>query len=87
VKNRKTKTTVEIHEVYVIRQAEISAPVLCAECATGAPSMVTPEEAAVVAGIAVRRVYRLVEAGSVHYFEAEDGSLLVCLNSMTMTRS
>jgi hypothetical protein len=70
VKTRKTKTTIEIHQVYVIRQPESYAVVLCSECAMGVASMVTPDEAALVVQIPVRRVYRLIEAGLIHYLEA-----------------
>lgn len=85
MKTRKTKTTIEIHQVYVIRQPESCAAVLCSECATGAASMVTPEEAAIVTGVARRSIYRLIEAGLIHYLEGEDNSLLVCLNSLPTT--
>jgi hypothetical protein len=85
VKTRKTKTTIEIHQVYVIRQGEGLASVLCSECLCGKASMVTPEDAALVAEIPVRQIYRLVEAGLIHYLEGEDNSLLVCLNSLPTT--
>ncbi len=79
---RKTKTTIEIHQAYVIRQGENFAPVLSSECVTGAASMVTPEEAATVTGVPRRSIYRLIEGGLIHYLEAADDSLLVCLNSI-----
>jgi hypothetical protein len=82
VKRRRTKTTIAIHQVYVVREPESFAPVLCPECATGAASMVTPEEAASATGVARRSIYRLIEAGLIHYLEATDDSLLVCLNSI-----
>lgn len=82
MKTRRTKTTIEIHQVYLVRQGESFAPVLCSDCATGVASMVTPEEAANVTGVPRRSIYRLVEAGLIHYLEAADDSLLVCLNSI-----
>lgn len=82
MKTRRTKTTIEIHQVYVIRQPGSSIPVLCPECATEVASMVTPEEAASVTGVPRRSIYRLIEAGLIHYLEATDDSLLVCLNSI-----
>jgi len=44
--------------------------------------MITPNEAAKLAGISSRSVYRLVEAESIHFTETRDGSLLICLNSL-----
>jgi hypothetical protein len=82
VKTRRTKTTIAIHQVYLVRQGESFAPVLCSECATGLASMVTPEEAATVTGVPRRSIYRLIEAGLIHYLEEADDSLLVCLNSI-----
>lgn len=44
--------------------------------------MVTPEAAAVVAGVSTRTVYRWVEAGKIHFAETPAGLVLVCLNSL-----
>ena len=46
--------------------------------------MLNPEEASALAGVTTRHVYRLVEAGRVHFREAAGGSLLVCLGSLLM---
>jgi hypothetical protein len=53
----------------------------CTECAPGAP-LLTPEEAAPVAGLSVRALYRLVEDGLIHFKETPDGLLLVCLGKL-----
>ena len=44
--------------------------------------MITPDEAAKLAGMSSRSLYRLVEAESIHFTETHDGSLLICLNSL-----
>ena len=44
--------------------------------------MVTPEEAALLAGLAARTIYRRVEGGSVHFTESADGTLLICADSI-----
>jgi excisionase family DNA binding protein len=44
--------------------------------------MVTAEEAAAVAGVTRRTIYRWVEAQSVHFAETPDGALLICLDSL-----
>ena len=40
--------------------------------------MLRPEEAAALAGLTAREVYRLAEAGSIHFAETADGLLLIC---------
>ena len=86
MKKRTTKTTIEIHQVYAIRQAEAFAPLLCSECATDEASMITPDEAAMVTGISTRTIYLWVEDGIIHFRETPNGSLLVCLNSFPLTK-
>lgn len=81
-KSRKSEKTFEIHEFYVIRTGSGSLPALCTECATGDAIMVAPEQAAAVAHVPVRIIYRWVELGVVHYKEGPDGSLAVCLKSL-----
>jgi hypothetical protein len=81
-KRHRTEKTVEIHEVYVIRSTSGALPALCAECATGDALMVSPEQAAVIAAVPVRAVYRWVEAGMIHYNEAAGGSIVVCVKSL-----
>jgi hypothetical protein len=81
-KTRRTEKTVEIHEVYVIRQTSGPLPALCVECPTGDAIMVAPEQAAVIAAVPARTIYRWVESGMVHYKEARDGSLVVCVRSL-----
>lgn len=86
-KTRKTEKAVEIHEFYVVRTTSGSMPALCEVCSSGDAYMVAPEQAAAVTHVALRNIYRAVETGSVHYREATDGSLVVCLKSLTITRN
>ena len=44
--------------------------------------MLRSEEAAAVAGVSTRVIYRLIEAGAIHYIETPAGLLRVCLNSV-----
>ena len=82
---RRTEKTVEIHEFYVIRTASGSLPALCVECSTGDAIMIPPEHAAAVAHVPVRMIYRWVETGVIHYKEAPNGSLIVCVKSLPAT--
>lgn len=81
-KRRRTEKTVEIHEVYVIRQTSGALPALCVECPTGDAIMVAPEQAAIIAAVPVRTIYRWVETKMIHYKEAHDGSIVVCVKSL-----
>lgn len=81
-KTRRTEKTVEIHEFYAIRNASGSLPALCADCSTGDAFMLAPDQAAVLAHVPTRMIYRRIETGSVHYSEAPDGSIVVCVRSL-----
>ena len=82
---RRTEKMVEIHEFYVIRSASGSLPPLCGECSIGDAIMVAPEQAAVLAQVPVRMIYRWVETGSIHYKEGSNGSIIVCVRSLPTT--
>ena len=84
-KTRKTEKAVEIHEFYVIRSSSGSLPVLCVQCSTGDAIMVAPEHAAVIANVPVRIIYRWIETAAIHYREAPNGALIVCLKSLPVT--
>jgi len=43
---------------------------------------VTADEAANLAGVTARTVYRWVEQGKVHFTETAAGKVLVCVNSL-----
>jgi len=84
-KTRKTEKAVEIHEFYIIRSRSGSLPALCVECSTGDAIMVAPEQAAVLAHVPVRMIYRWVETKEIHSKEGPDGSLIVCIKSLPIT--
>jgi hypothetical protein len=81
-KTHKTEKAIEIHEFYVVRSASGSLPALCAECASGDAVMIAAEQAAVVAHVPVRMIYRWVETAAIHYRELPNGSVAVCLKSL-----
>jgi hypothetical protein len=49
--------------------------------------VVTAEEAAVLFGIALRALYREIEAGELLFEETAAGSVLICLHSLHQTAS
>ena len=86
-KTRRTERIVEIHEFYAIRTASGSLPALCVECSQGDAIMLAPDHAALLSHVPTRMIYRLVETGSIHYREAPNGSLFVCVRSLVAARN
>lgn len=80
-KKKRTEMVVEREQVLVIRRLDDRQPRWCAECA-GQAQMVSVDEAAVLAGLSERTIYRRVEAGQLHFAESTDGLLLVCVKSL-----
>ena len=76
-KTRRTRTTVEEHELIVIRGSRRLNRVLCANCSEAAV-LVTIEEAVKMSGISARAIYHLLEAGEVHFAETAEGLTLIC---------
>ncbi|MDQ3586540.1 MAG: hypothetical protein M3407_12285 [Acidobacteriota bacterium] len=76
-KKRRSETTIELHEVLMIRRTAGLSINWCAECAAEV-EMLTPEEAAATAGVGARIIYRRIEAGQLHFTETPDGRLLIC---------
>jgi hypothetical protein len=54
---------------------------LCAACGDEV-WMVTIDQAAILARVNSRDVYREVEAGMLHFIETNEGLVLVCFNSL-----
>lgn len=77
---RRTEITVE-EQIRVVRRARVSPGVSCLQCA-GESWMVTPEEAALAAGVNARAIYRWVEQNRIHFHESASGSLVVCPRSV-----
>ena len=53
----------------------------CSGCGAEA-TMITPQQAAALAGVTVRTIYQWVESNRVHFIETGDGLLLVCVNTL-----
>ena len=77
-KTRRAVTTIETHEVWVVRRPADVANILCADC-PGADGMLTPEQAAHQAGVSQRTIHRWIEDGRIHFAETANGGLFVCL--------
>ena len=76
-RTRRTRTTVEKHEVVVIRGSRRLKRVFCPECSEPV-ALVALDEAVKFSGISSRAVYRLIEEGRIHFAETADGGALIC---------
>jgi hypothetical protein len=81
MKKRRTEITIETDRTLIVRKQPGSVQGWCQGCG-GAAKMISPEEAAAIAHVSVRTIYRWVEVGKVHFMERSEQVLLVCLNSL-----
>ena len=77
----------ETKELLIIHQNRKSACVAwCEECLRES-QWLNPVETAHVSSLTAREIFRLAEAGEIHFQETPDGQMLVCLNSLALTHS
>jgi hypothetical protein len=76
-------TTIEIekYETLIIRQPRQILRPVCQECGAAKP-MILPEEAATLAEVSLRAIFRWVETVQVHFCEMADGRLYLCSDSL-----
>lgn len=84
-RKRRKEITVEMNEVFVIRQAGKKVQAWCAACGAEVVT-VTPEAAAIVWGVSTRAIYALVEARKIHFLETSEERLLICTDSLMKCR-
>jgi len=74
----------ETHEITTISfNQNRRATVFCQTCQSDAPHLSVTEAAALLQTTA-REIFRLTEAGEIHYLETESSALLVCRNSLAV---
>jgi len=82
VKRTRTEITIEVEEVIqASSHGKRLAEGWCAACGAER-TMVSPQQAAVIAGVSVREMNRWVESELVHFIETSDGLLLICGDSL-----
>ncbi|MBC7929896.1 MAG: hypothetical protein H7Z38_04940 [Rubrivivax sp.] len=79
-KTRRITIFASSEQTLAVRRTPAARPSWCAVCAARAV-MVTPDEAAALTRQSARDVYRLVEAGALHFTEGQAG-VLICLASL-----
>jgi hypothetical protein len=80
MKRKRTVITIEMMRVLEISTAQ-RVVAHCAECAARV-EWVTVDEAALLAGVSSRMIFRRVEAEQLHFTEISSGLLFICLNSL-----
>ncbi len=80
---RRREITIETHQIVAVRgrEREQRERVFCQHCA-GKSEMLAIQDAARVANVSQRHLFRQVETGALHSVETPDGQLSVCLNSL-----
>jgi hypothetical protein len=82
---KRTEVTIETETLVVFRRGAGPLRAWCEIC--GAVSlMLTPREAAILAGVTTRLIYARVEEGALHFNELPDGTLLVCGRCVGLNR-
>jgi hypothetical protein len=77
-----TRVFIERREFWVVRRPGDVWLAPCAGCG-GEVEQLTTERAARAAGLGLRALCRMIEAGLLHSTETPDGVLLVCVNTLT----
>jgi hypothetical protein len=79
--NTSAEVTVEIDEILLVKANRMPRRLHCARCRREV-DMLTPEHAAHIAGVSIRKIYAWVEEENLHFAESPDGSLLICRDSL-----
>lgn len=77
--NQLKQIVFEVEETVVLRSGEMTTAAFCPFCGETV-AMATPWIAAALNGSNEREIFRLIEAGVVHFIEED--RLLVCMNSL-----
>ena len=82
---KRTDITIETERFLIVSQRHDRASLWCNRCASTLP-MVNVEVAARVAGTIPLVIFRLAEAGRLHYAVTPEGRLFICSNSLAFER-
>jgi hypothetical protein len=81
ITKRRIEIIVEQHRFLSVSMRRISAVGWCVPCGQKV-QMVTAEDAARIASVTARTIYRRTETGQLHFIESQEGVLLVCTRSL-----
>lgn len=77
MQRKRTEITIETDRIVVISRRGLSVRVWCKSCGARV-SMVTADEAARLARVSSRTLYRWIEDAKLHFIETAAGGLLIC---------
>ena len=72
LKKRRTEIAFELEQTMIVKRRSGSASSWCNDCASEVV-MLTPDEAASITSTTTRALYRLLDAGTIHFMETESG--------------
>ena len=81
---KRTEITIETDRIVVLSRRKVSIVSWCREC-NQRVKMVTVDEAASIAGVTSRTMYRWADAEKLHFTETADGVLMICRASLTLS--
>jgi len=76
-----SKVTVERERTFIFRNHPVAETGWCNQCGADV-ELSTVAEAAREMGLGELAVYRLIEAGDLHFIQEDDVNILACLNSL-----
>ena len=79
-RTRRMRITVENERLLVVSHQKVIES-WCEECSARV-RMLRPGEAAAVADVSDRTIFRHIESRRLHFTESSDGAVLICLNSL-----
>lgn len=77
---QKTEITFEVEETIILRQVAETLTAFCSQCQASV-EMITPQHAVALFNLSEREIFRLMEAGKIHFIET--GRVYVCRDSLT----
>jgi len=77
---RRTEITIEKHRTLSIRRRQNFSRHWCEECLAEV-QVITPDEAALIANVSSRTIYRWIEEAKIHFTE-DAGILMICAASL-----
>ena len=84
MRRKRTEITIETERVLVVSRSN-KLITWCGGCGAHV-EMLTADEAALLAGVSTRAIFRWAEAGQIHFAETPEGLLLVCPNALPRKR-
>src|SRR5882724_3626163 len=79
---KRTEITIETDRIFVLSRRKVSVVSWCGRCGQWT-KMITVDEAATIAGVSSRTIYRWADCEKLHFTETCEGRLLICSDSIS----